>query len=74
MTPEELDRILRILSHQRPFRPFLIEFVSGDRVEVPHPEAVSLWDRFYLYVSPHRERRCFVPGSVCQILLTLPPQ
>jgi hypothetical protein len=41
MTGDDRERALRALARRRPFRPFLIELHSGDRILVSHPEAVQ---------------------------------
>lgn len=42
MSPDSFDRTLRAFQRQKPFRPFTVELVSGDRIEVDHPEAMVL--------------------------------
>lgn len=73
MTPQELDQLLQAFARQRPFRPFVLEFTSGQQVQVTHPEAASWWGPFYLYVGPDRSRFWFVAASVCRVLLPAPP-
>jgi hypothetical protein len=68
MTDDELAMALRSFERRRPFRPFLIEFVSGDRVVARHPEAVERFGRLYYHRSPDRSERVFVASSVCQLL------
>ena len=41
MTKEQFDVAYRAFSRRRPFRSFLIEFMSGSQVIIPHPEAVD---------------------------------
>lgn len=36
------DGLLRALCHRVPFRPFTVEFVNGERIEVDHPEALVI--------------------------------
>ncbi|MFW6124869.1 MAG: hypothetical protein ACOC46_01865 [Pirellulales bacterium] len=36
---------------RRPFHPFAVELVSGDRVQVDHPEAVVLRSGVAVFVS-----------------------
>lgn len=69
MTPDEVDRILAIMTRQRPFRAYVIELFSGDRLTVVHPEAVGRWNHFYYFIGRDRTRRFFVAASVCQIFL-----
>jgi hypothetical protein len=41
MTPEVFNDGLELLTSRRPFRPFIIELVGGDRFEVDHANAVA---------------------------------
>jgi len=68
MTIQELDRIIRAFNRRRPFRPYLIEFVSGDRVLIGHPEAVSRTATLYTYFDPEQRVRVFTASGVCQLL------
>jgi hypothetical protein len=68
MTFQELDRVLRAFNRRRPFRPYLIEFVSGNRVLIGHPEAVSRTGTFYTYLDPKHRVRVFTASGVCQLL------
>ncbi len=42
MAPKQFERVLRGFVRRRPFRPFLIELFSGDRLRIAHPEAIEL--------------------------------
>jgi hypothetical protein len=68
MNQQNLEAALRPFARRRPFRPFLIEFVSGDRVLVRHPEAVRFRGGLLVHVSPAFEHRLFDSDSVCQLL------
>jgi hypothetical protein len=68
MTTDELERALRLFGRRRPFRSFLIEFVSGDRLLATHPEAVGRFGNLFYYYGPDRAERLFVASSVCQLL------
>jgi hypothetical protein len=68
MTADDLDRAVRALSRRRPFRPFFIEFHSGDRLQVSHPEAVIREEELFLHRGPDRSRRLFSGLGVCQII------
>jgi len=56
------------LRRRRPFRPYLIELVSGDRFRVTHPEAVALREYFFVYMTPQMLYRLFDGSDVCQVL------
>jgi hypothetical protein len=55
-------------ARRRPFKPFLIELVSGDRIRVAHPEAVVVRGPFLYFVGPGYQSRLFVSTDVCQLL------
>jgi hypothetical protein len=42
MTPENFGQILSAFNRRRPWRPFTLELVNGSRIEVNHPEALTL--------------------------------
>jgi hypothetical protein len=52
MTRENFDRVLQAFQRRTPFRPFTVEFVSGERVSVDHPEALVLRGGVAAYISP----------------------
>jgi hypothetical protein len=37
---DNFEKLLRGLSHRKPFRSYTVEFVNGERIEVDHPEAL----------------------------------
>ena len=38
MTKEEFDQTMRSLVKRRPFFPFVVELLDGDRIVIPFPE------------------------------------
>ena len=68
MTEHNLKTALVGFSGRRPFRPFLIEFMSGDRLRVAHSEAVTFREHALIHRNPAGEFRVFDSGSVCQLL------
>ena len=68
MTLNSFERALRAFTQRKSFRPFLIEFLTGERLEIRHREAVRLSDQLAVYVSPDRTYRLFDYSSVCQLL------
>jgi len=40
MTPFQFDVALSAFCRRRPFRKFVVEFTSGNKVGVRHPEAI----------------------------------
>lgn len=53
---------------RRPFLPFTVEFTSGGRIEVHHPEAVALGGGVAVHVSPQGVPTIFDAGSVCDLV------
>lgn len=72
MTKEQFDAACRAFCRRRPFRPFSIEFNSGSRLLVGHPEAVRNEALFLVMRSPDGGYVLFTPESVSH-LLDLPP-
>jgi hypothetical protein len=68
MTTDELEKALRAFCRRRPYRIFLIEMVSGDRVRISHPETVRQEGDLFLYTDPLAKSRVFSASSVCQLL------
>ena len=68
MSGDELQRALRVFNTRRPFRPFIMEFISGDRVLLSHPEAVDCRGDLFLCRSADGIQRLFTGASICQLL------
>jgi hypothetical protein len=73
MTESHFRVALRAFVQRRPFRPFFIEFLSGDRVRVGHPEAVGERAGVFIYHTARSDYRLFDAGSVCQLLNIVTP-
>lgn len=52
MTRENFDGTLRAFKHRRPFQPFTVAMVNGDRFEVDYPDALAFRDGVALYAAP----------------------
>jgi hypothetical protein len=68
MTEENFERTLRAFHRQRPFRSFTVELVSGDRVEVDHPEAMVLRGGVAVFVASDGSPSVFDHEGVSQII------
>ena len=51
MTTENFDLTLRAFQRRKPFQPFTVELVSGDRFQVDHPEALVFRDGVGIFVA-----------------------
>jgi hypothetical protein len=52
MEAANLDQTLRAFKGQRPFRPFTVALVNGDRFEVDQADAFVVRDGVAIYVAP----------------------
>jgi len=50
MLADNFMRTLRALARRVPFKPFTVELVSGDRIEVDHPEALVFRAGLAVYI------------------------
>jgi hypothetical protein len=68
MTHQNFKIAVRSFCRRRPFQPFLIEFFSGARFLVTHPEVVQSHNGLISVTSSQREHHLFEAASVCQVL------
>ena len=73
MTKKEFEVALRAFVGRRPFKPFWIEFLSGDRLLVTHPEALDFQAGFYVHLRMNQGFRVFTCQGVCQLLHAYKP-
>jgi hypothetical protein len=52
MDRDKFDVTLRTLKNGRPFRPFTLAMVNGDRLEVDFPDGLALREGMALYLAP----------------------
>ena len=68
MISKSFDKALRALVRRAPFKPFTVELVSGDRIEVHHPEALVYRSGLAVYFSPDGQPVIFDHEGVSQII------
>ena len=68
MIANNFERSLQAMVRRKPFRPFTVELVSGDRIEVDHPEALIHRAGVAVYISPEGYPALFDHDGVCQII------
>jgi hypothetical protein len=73
MSNEELEASLRTYNRRRPFRPYLLEFVSGAQVRIENRESIAFFTSFWLYRGPRKAQALFTSSSVYR-LLDIPPE
>jgi hypothetical protein len=68
MTPENFRVVLDKFLKLKPFTPFTLELVSGSRIEVNHPEALTLYETLVLCVSTSSRRTVFEYAGVVRFI------
>ncbi len=68
MDRNTFDSTIRTFKHRKPFEPFTVAMVDGDRVEVDHPEAIVVRDGVALYVAPRGIPVIFDHEGVSQVI------
>ena len=68
MIANNFERSLQAMVRRKPFRPFTVELVSGDRIEVDHPEALVHRAGVAVYLSPEGYPVLFDHDGVSQII------
>ncbi|MCI0332934.1 MAG: hypothetical protein L0228_06890 [Planctomycetes bacterium] len=62
------QQTLSELSRQSPFRPFVVELVNGERIEVDHPEALAFRDMRAIFITKEGRAHNFDPEGVTRIV------
>jgi hypothetical protein len=68
MVAETFAQSMRAFARRRPFKPFFVELVSGDRIFIEHPEAVAFRGGAAVFISPGGEYALFDHESVSQLV------
>lgn len=68
MTAEHFEKTLQAYQKRRPFRSFRVRFVSGEHVDVDHPEAVVIRAGVGVYISPTGAPTLFDHESVSEVV------
>lgn len=67
MTTEHFQTTIRALQRRAPFKPFVVELISGDRVKVDHPEALVLRAGVGVFIDANGAPAIFDHEGVSQI-------
>jgi hypothetical protein len=67
MTAETFTHSLRVFVRRIPFRPFVVELMSGGRITVVHPEALAFDGGKAAYISPEGGFTLFDHESVSRL-------
>jgi hypothetical protein len=67
MTSEHFQTTIRAFQHRKPFQPYVVELVSGDRVVVDHPEALVVRGGVGVFVGADGAPAIFDHEGVSQV-------
>jgi hypothetical protein len=67
MVAETFAQALRAFARRKPFKPFVVELMNGERIVVEHPEALAFNAGAAVYVSPRREFALFDHEGVTDV-------
>ena len=68
MPADHFQTTIRACQRRTPFRPFTIELVSGDRVQVDHPEALVIRAGVAVFVNANGAPVIFDHEGVSQVI------
>ncbi len=68
MTEEHFERTLRAYQQHKPFRPFTVALMNGDRVRVDHPEAMVLRGGIAVFLAADGTPSFFDHESVTEFI------
>lgn len=68
MTAEAFAISLRAFCRRKRFHPFIIEFHTGERLTISHPEAIVIESGDVVRTSRGRHHRLFDASSVNQLM------
>ena len=68
MYATNFEQTLTELAWQAPFRPFTVELVNGERIEVDHPEALAFRNMRAIFINKEGRAHYFDPEGVSRIV------
>jgi hypothetical protein len=70
MTADHFQTTLRAFQRRTPFRSYIVELVSGDRITVDHPEALVVRGGVGVFVNSEGAPVIFDHEGVSQVIAT----
>jgi hypothetical protein len=68
MTAENFDKTLRAYQRRKPFRSFAVRFVSGEHIDIDHPQAMVIRSGVGVYVDASGAPTLFDHESVSEVI------
>jgi hypothetical protein len=70
MSPDNFKHVYKKLSDRVPFHPITLELRSGSRLEINHPEALTLYQELFVYASSRGVRSVLEYAAVIRFIDT----
>ena len=67
MTDSNFQNSLQSFVRRRPFKPFAVELVSGDRFTIDHPEVLALRGAVAVYIDKDGKYTLFDSTTVAEL-------
>ncbi len=71
MELENFEAVLSALKNERPFHPFVVSLVNGNKFEVDFPDALSLREGVAIFIGPRKVPVFFDHQSVSEFVRDL---
>jgi len=68
MDRETFDEVIQAFQNRKPFQPFTVAMVDGDRLEVDHPRAVAIRNGSAVFIAPGKIPVFFDHEGVSQVI------
>jgi hypothetical protein len=68
MNRRSFETTLRTLARSAPFRPFVVELVSGSRIRVDHPDAIAFNVGVAVHIAQDGTPTIFDADGVAQVI------
>jgi hypothetical protein len=68
MTAKDFDKTLQAFQKRKPFRSFAVRFMSGEHIDVDHPEAMVIRAGVGVYVNSTGAPTLFDHESVSEVV------
>ena len=72
MVAEHFQTAIRAFQRRSPFKPYVVELVSGERIRVDHPEALVIRGGVAVFVNSEGAPSIFDHEGVSQIIADSP--
>jgi hypothetical protein len=68
MTSENFQKTLGALLQRKPYSPFVVQLLNGERYEIDHPSAIVFREGVAVFIAPGFVLHFFDSESVAQVI------